>query len=636
MAEPIPQPPHPTPRLSLIPERGALLAGGGEGDALLRLAVDASETSTSTEQPLTLSLVIDRSGSMSGAPLGYAKQAALHALDLLRPGDAVAVVTFEDDVDVVVPITIVNGDLHAIRHAIRRIESGRSTGLHAGWVEGLTQALMFPREAGFARVILLSDGRANVGITAVDRIAAQVEAARVDTGVTTSALGLGSHYDEHLMRAIADAGGGNYSYVSEPHELAEHIETEFVSITAIRGRKLHLTFADPRARFIGTSSGSRLDDGALHLGDLLTGMPRDVLLRIAHGGDALPPLRLEFEDASLGERVALEVPLEIPFVDAATFAALPVVPEVREARNLRHFHEQVVRFEEAVADRNFPVAARVIADLQRELAGWPRNEKTEGRLRDLHDMLTAASQRDDLRARKLAHRGRYEAEVGFGRFERNMMLMADRTRRGDAGRPADRPPPQRTPRFEVQGPVGTHQLEVVVGGITHEAVDAIVNPSNRGLFGTAGVDGAVHAHGGPELTAACRQIGRIQYGEAVFTAGFRLPAKHVIHIATMAWADGQSGELDSLKQSYARALLLAGRLRCRSIAFPAVGIGTNRFPFELATTAAIRTVTEILRQHGGPERVRFVVSNAGFAERYRHLLAVQLAGGGDHAPRSIS
>jgi O-acetyl-ADP-ribose deacetylase (regulator of RNase III) len=251
-------------------------------------------------------------------------------------------------------------------------------------------------------------------------------------------------------------------------------------------------------------------------------------------------------------------------------------------------------------------------------------------------MLKAARQRDNLGAHKLAHRERYESERGFGRLEQKRMLQADRARRGTGDTLSSASTGVLLPPFEVQGPSGRHLLEVVVGNITHEAVDAIVNPSNRGLFGTAGVDGAVHAVGGPELTAACRAIGGIQYGEAVFTPGFRLPAQHVIHIATLPWSDGQSGELDSLRQGYVSALMLAGRLRCQSITFPAIGTGIYHFPFDLATTTAIETVTEMLQRHGGPKRVRFILPQRNNAERYRQLLADRLAGGGAHATRSLS
>ena len=633
-AQPHSQPPMPS--VTLIPERPGLVAGL-DCEALIRLAVDpADDAQRHVRKPLTLCLVIDRSGSMSGPPLAYAKEAALHALSVLQTGDAVAVVAFESGVEVVVPTTLIDGDLDAVRRAIASIETGGSTALHAGWVEGLTQALMFPRDSGLARVILLSDGQANVGIRDQVSIAAQVAQALGDTGVNTSAMGIGRHYDEHLMRAIADAGGGSYSFVSDPRELADLFETEFVAITALRGRNLRLSFADQRAEFVVAGSGASLEGGALRFPDLMAGMPREALVRLVARGGVLPPLRLEFDDELTGRRETIEVALDPPFVAAAEWASLPVAPEVIEARNQRRFSEVVAEFQVAVVTSDFEAATALIEALRGEVAGWPANEKRSARLEDLDAMLEAARLRDDLGASKLAHRERYESERGFGRLEHKRMLQADRARRGAGETLGSAALGAQLSSFEVQGPSGRHLLEVVVGDITHEAVDAIVNPSNRGLFGTAGVDGAVHAVGGPELTAACRAIGGIQYGEAVFTPGFRLPAQHVIHIATLAWSDGQSGELDSLRQGYVGALVLAGRLRCQSIAFPAIGTGTYRFPFDLATTTAIETVTEMLQRHGGPQRVRFILPQRRYAERYRRLLAERLAGGSANATRSIS
>src|SRR5690606_27741027 len=130
------------------------------------------------------------------------------------------------------------------------------------------------------------------------------------------------------------------------------------------------------------------------------------------------------------------------------------------------------------------------------------------------------------------------------------------------------------------------RVQLVVGDITEQAVDAIVNSSNRGLFGKAGVDGAIHRRGGPQLTEATRSIGGIDYGQAVFTPGFALPTTYVIHTATPPW--GATGdELSTLARCYQEVFDLAGQLGVRSIALPAIGTGTYRYPVAEAARVAV-------------------------------------------------
>ncbi len=161
------------------------------------------------------------------------------------------------------------------------------------------------------------------------------------------------------------------------------------------------------------------------------------------------------------------------------------------------------------------------------------------------------------------------------------------------------------------------RIEVVVGDVTEEAVDVLVNSTNRGLFGAGGVDGEVHRKGGTRLTAACRRLGELAYGHAVVTPGFRLPAVHVAHVAVPDWQGGGNGELRLLEDAYRAALDVARRLRATSIALPAVGTGTYRYPVDAATRVAVETVVDELARFGGPERVRFVLADAATADAYR-------------------
>jgi O-acetyl-ADP-ribose deacetylase (regulator of RNase III) len=161
------------------------------------------------------------------------------------------------------------------------------------------------------------------------------------------------------------------------------------------------------------------------------------------------------------------------------------------------------------------------------------------------------------------------------------------------------------------------RLEAIQGDITRQRVDAIVNAANSSLLGGGGVDGAIHRAAGRELLEACRQLGGCPTGEARSTAGFRLPARWVIHTVGPVWSGGKRGEPELLASCYRRSLEVADELGIRSVAFPAISTGAYGFPGQLAAEIAVNTVrsanTEV-------ELVRLVAFDAETFVLYRKAL----------------
>ena len=138
------------------------------------------------------------------------------------------------------------------------------------------------------------------------------------------------------------------------------------------------------------------------------------------------------------------------------------------------------------------------------------------------------------------------------------------------------------------------RVSIIQGDITKLAVDAIVNAANTSLLGGGGVDGAIHRAAGPELLAECRTLGGCPTGEARFTRGYRLPAKHVIHTVGPVWHGGDRGEDELLAHCYRNSLALAVQHGLRTIAFPSISTGAYGFPIGRASRIALDEITRFL------------------------------------------
>ena len=179
-------------------------------------------------------------------------------------------------------------------------------------------------------------------------------------------------------------------------------------------------------------------------------------------------------------------------------------------------------------------------------------------------------------------------------------------------------------RYEINGRI----LELIEGDITAQEVDTIVNAANSGLRGGAGVDGAIHRAGGPEIMRECRQLGGCPTGSACVTTAGRLRAAYVIHAVAPVWRGGGQGEAALLAAAYRRSLELAAEKGLESIAFPSIGTGAYRYPLAAAAAIALATVIEYLAGETSLSRVSFVLFNGEILEVYRGVLEEQIRNGG--------
>jgi O-acetyl-ADP-ribose deacetylase (regulator of RNase III) len=162
-------------------------------------------------------------------------------------------------------------------------------------------------------------------------------------------------------------------------------------------------------------------------------------------------------------------------------------------------------------------------------------------------------------------------------------------------------------------------LRAVLGDITEERTDAIVNAANAALGGGGGVDGAIHrAAGVVELRAACAELGGCDVGDAKATPGFGLHAKWIIHTVGPMWRGGGHGEADLLASCYRRCLAVADELGARTVAFPAISTGIYGYPPVPAADIAVSTVSSA---DTNVDEVRLVASDPETYELYVRRLS---------------
>jgi O-acetyl-ADP-ribose deacetylase len=165
------------------------------------------------------------------------------------------------------------------------------------------------------------------------------------------------------------------------------------------------------------------------------------------------------------------------------------------------------------------------------------------------------------------------------------------------------------------------RIRVLLGDITKQSTDAIVNAANNSLLGGGGVDGAIHRAAGPELLAECRALNGCATGEARITKGYDLPAKWVIHTVGPVWHGGIHGEADLLARCYRNVLQIANGYAVTSIAFPSISTGVYGYPVDKAAVIAVRETKIFIKDHALPVNVIFVCFDQKTQDIYESLLS---------------
>ena len=375
--------------------------------------------------PLNLGLVLDRSGSMSGhAKLPYAIGAAVYAVEQLLPTDRVSVTLYDNRIETPVQSTLAT-DKPAIIKAFRNAGPGGSTDLHGGWSNGMTQVRAYLEKNAVNRVLLLSDGLANVGVTDPNQIARGVAEA-LGQGISTSTIGVGNDYNEHLMLQIAQSGGGNYYFVHDPVGFQDLFQSELHGLMNLMGTKVSLgvegvtgvTVVDQLNDF------ERLPTGNYKLPEMVAGIPVPAVFRLKagpmleHGN--LCKIRLAWDDPSTGRRHSLkiDVPLHTP-IPVAEWNKLETNTEVTRQVGLLFNARAQREFSQAVEQGDEKLAKHLLEQNLELLKNLPESVEI---LEELAYVQSTAQvyMTDALHARKRGHyRSQARRNALLGKIQRN-------------------------------------------------------------------------------------------------------------------------------------------------------------------------------------------------------------------------
>jgi Ca-activated chloride channel homolog len=289
--------------------------------------------------PLSLAIVIDRSGSMSGAPIEHARAAALSMLRQLDSGDAFAVVSYSSSAQTVLAMQrATEASKAAARAAIETIDASGGTCISCGLDAGAAEVARSPVTGGLRRMLLISDGQANAGVYDRDELAA-LAARTAARGVSISTAGVGLDFDETTMRRLAEVGRGNYYFVEDTVALSTMFGHELATLSETVAADLQLRVTERPGIRIEDAYGyplTRIANGVVvPVADLRAGEVRKIVLRIRvsaarPGALALADLALDWRRVAGGSG-AVHAAASVDVVDDPAAVAASVDPAAMRA-----------------------------------------------------------------------------------------------------------------------------------------------------------------------------------------------------------------------------------------------------------------------------------------------------------------
>lgn len=395
-------------QMQILPLRDALPAGQGFTLPVVIRVLPGQSEIVAQRPPLNLALVLDRSGSMSGRKLSLAKSAACNLVSNLNNRDRVAIIAFDSEVTCVAesaPVT----DIEALHRKIGSIQTAGNTALHQGWVEGGLQVSQHLANDRLSRVILLTDGQANVGETVPATLATHAQGL-AERGVSTTTMGIGDDYDEVLLEGMARSGDGNFYHIQSSAQFEQFFNLELMGLANLVGSKvrLHLNYRNGVTAQIlnkldrdtkANSSGGVLarllgrpkvtSDDTLVLPNLISEVPVEIAAiltveRVAPSGPmSLLDLRLTWDDRKGKSEQEITENFALPVVTPAQLSDHPERPDVIEKVVLQEIAALKLEANERIRAGKFDSAGRRLQKARALVMESPQTPEMIAELGDL-------------------------------------------------------------------------------------------------------------------------------------------------------------------------------------------------------------------------------------------------------------
>jgi Ca-activated chloride channel family protein len=304
--------------LEAFPQSDYIKADAPGKEFYLYVSLKGTEIQTDKKRPpLNISLVLDRSGSMGGDKILYAKKAVDFVIDQLDPTDVLSIVNYDDVVEISSASMPVKNK-ESLHDKVSRIDSRGSTNLTGGMLEGYKQVESTKKDGFVNRVLLLSDGLANVGITEPSQIQSIAQKKLREKGIGISAFGVGADYNEELMTNIAEYGGGNYYFIGSPDQIPGIFAKELQGLLQVVAQNTSLKVKFPSevlscSKVFGYNYSVSGNEVSINFNDVFAKEEKGVLLKFVTKGKV---------EAALNFSCALQ------YTDALSFDNLKLTKEV--------------------------------------------------------------------------------------------------------------------------------------------------------------------------------------------------------------------------------------------------------------------------------------------------------------------
>lgn len=334
------------------------------------ISIKGQDVVSETRAPLNLALVLDRSTSMSGGKLDQARKASHTLVDMLGAEDRLAIVSYGSDVTThseSLLATPANKEL--LHNAIDTVQLSGSTNLSGGYERGRDLVMAHNRDETVNRVLLLSDGHANVGVRSLPQLGALARGG-LDRGVSLTTMGIGLDYNEDLMTKMAVEGAGNYYFVEREEAIAALFQKECTGLasTVARNTRLDITMA-PGVELLGLEGFAHTSKGnqaTVRLAEFYANQQKDILLKLAVSAQAKGALpivtsKLRFDDVTQDDKTVFS---STTLVAVATGdkkkveqADRSVLRRAQQIETARAFDDAMAKFEQGKADEAAKIAS---------------------------------------------------------------------------------------------------------------------------------------------------------------------------------------------------------------------------------------------------------------------------------------